>query len=456
MAQKDENVRQVTKRGGGQGSRGDQDQPAEIEVSITIHEEASTREERLKKLREEAPVQAQKVKPKIQKVPFMLRVREDTKFDKYYEPIVAPLGPFHHARKLQYEYAEKIKLKLAANFVKDSKQNDADLLKKVEDNINALRNCYDEEATKDYGDEFLAWMLFVDGCSTLEFIYKYDELENFQIKRDQVAFVEHDVFLLENQLPYQLLQLLMSSSQIHKELKKSIDDFVWRNSLAQNQNQQNPEAEPTHLLELLRTTMLGTSPSEKTKGTKLPHSFRNVQELQAAGIHFRPSNSNSLRSISFNSSLCHGIVHLPQIKVDDSTRPKFMNLIAYEMCPDFHNDFGVTSYICFLDSLIDHPDDVKHLRKKLILRNLLGNDEEVAQLFNEIGTDLVPNNDIYCSVQGKIEKHYSNWGNRVMAQFFHEHFSSPWTVVAFLGALLALGSSIVQTVYSVLGYHNNK
>ncbi|XP_008237052.1 PREDICTED: UPF0481 protein At3g47200-like [Prunus mume] len=453
MAQKDEKVRQVTKRGGGQGSRGDQDQRAEIEVSITIHEEASPREERLNKLREEAPpIQAEKVKPKIQRVPFMLR--QDTKFDKYYEPIVAALGPFHHARKPQYKYAEKIKLKLAANFVKDSKQNDADLLKKVEDNINALRNCYDEEATKDYGDEFLAWMLFVDGCSTLEFIYKYDELENFQIKRDQVAFVEHDMFLLENQLPYQLLQLLMSSSQIQKELKKSIDDFVRGNSLAQNQ--QNPEAEPTHLLELLRTTMLGTSSSEKTKGTKLPHSFRNVQELQAAGIQFRPSDSNSLRSISFNSSLCHGILYLPKIKVDDSTRPKFMNLIAYEMCPDFHNDFGFTSYISFLDSLIDHPDDVKHLRKKLILRNLLGKDEEVAQLFNEIGTDLVPNNDIYYSVKGKIEKHYSNWGNRVMAQFFHEHFSSPWTVVAFLGALLALGSSIVQTVYSVLGYHNNK
>ncbi|ONH90812.1 hypothetical protein PRUPE_8G075900 [Prunus persica] len=453
MAQKDENVRQVNKRGGGQGSRGDQDQPAEIEVSITIHEEASTREERLNKLREEAPpIQAEKVKPKIQRVPFMLR--QDTKFDKYYEPIVAALGPFHHTRKPKYEHAEKIKLKLAANFVKDSKQNDADLLKKVEDNINELRKCYDEEATKDYEDEFLAWMLFVDGCSTLEFIYKYDELENFQIKRDQVTFVEHDIFLLENQLPYQLLQLLMSSSQIHKKLKKSIDDFVWRNSLAQNQ--QNPEAKPTHLLELLRTTMLGTSPSEKTKGTKLPHSFRNVQELQAAGIHFRPSNSNSLRSISFISSLCHGILYLPQIKVDDSTRPKFMNLIAYEMCPDFHNDFGVTSYICFLDSLIDHPDDVKHLRKKLILQNFLGNDEEVAQLFNEIGTDLVPNDDIYYSVKDQIEKHYGNWGNRVMAQFFHEHFSSPWTVVAFLGALLALGSSIVQTVYSVLGYHNNK
>ncbi|CAB4320290.1 unnamed protein product [Prunus armeniaca] len=475
MAQKDENVRQDTKRGGGQGSRGDQDQPADIEVSITIHEEASTREERLKTLREEAPVPAEKVKPKIQKVPFMLRVRQDTKFDKFYEPIVAPLGPFHHARKPQYEYAEKIKLKLAANFVKDSKQNDADLLKKVEDNINELRKCYDEEATKEYDDEFLAWMLFVDGCSTLEFIYKYDELENFQIKRDQVAFVEHDIFLLENQLPYQLLQLLMSTSQIHKELKESIDEFVGRNSPAaapadqkrqnseeeeqRSQPGQDVEAEPTHLLELLRTTMLRSpnNESEIKEGTQRSHSFRNVQELQASGIHFKPSEGNSLRSIYFGSyHRFHGILHLPQIKVDDSTRPKFMNLIAYEMCPDFHNDFGVTSYICFLDSLIDQPDDVKHLRKKLILRNFLGNDEEVALLFNEIGTDLVPNNNIYSFVKDKIEKHYSNWGNRVMAQFFHEHFSSPWTGIAFLAALLALGSSVVQTVYSVLGYHNNK
>ncbi|XP_021804233.1 UPF0481 protein At3g47200-like [Prunus avium] len=279
------------------------------------------------------------------------------------------------------------------------------------------------------------------------------------------------MFLLENQLPYQLLQLLMSSSQIQEELKKSIDDVVWRNSpAAAHQNRQKQrsqpgqdvaipmEAEPTHLLELLRTTMLGR-PSPNNKDTKRSHSFRNVQELRATGIHFSPSDGNSLSSIYFNSSdLFRGILHLPQIKVDDSTRPKFMNLIAYEMWPDFHNDFGVTSYICLLDSLIDHPDDVKYLRKKRILRNLLGigNDEEVAQLFNEIGTDLVPNNDIYSSVKDKIEDHYDNWGNRVMAQFFHEHFSSPWCGIAFLGALLGVVSSIVQTVNSVLSYHNNK
>ncbi|GMY19170.1 upf0481 protein, partial [Fagus crenata] len=65
------------------------------------------------------------------------------------------------------------------------------------------------------------------------------------------------------------------------------------------------------------------------------------------------------------------------------------------MCPDFENNYGVTSYISFLDSLIDEANDVIELRKARILGNLLGSDQEVAQLFNEIGRDLVPNPEIY-------------------------------------------------------------
>ena len=51
---------------------------------------------------------------------------------------------------------------------------------------------------------------------------------------------------------------------------------------------------------------------------------------------------------------------LPPIIVDDSTRPKFLNLIAYEMCLDFENDFGITSYISFLDSLIDDAKESRN------------------------------------------------------------------------------------------------
>jgi hypothetical protein len=96
--------------------------------------------------------------------------------------------------------------------------------------------------------------------------------------------------------------------------------------------------------------------------------------------------------------------------VDDSTGPKFMNLIAYEMCLDFENDFGITSYISFLDSLIDEVNDVKDMRKAQVLHNFLGSDQEVADLFNAIGTDLVPNAEAYKDVKIQIQKYYETVG----------------------------------------------
>ncbi|KAK7818984.1 upf0481 protein [Quercus suber] len=116
------------------------------------------------------------------------------------------------------------------------------------------------------------------------------------------------------------------------------------------------------------------------------------------------------------------------------------------MCPDFENDYGVTSYISFLDSLIDEAKDVIDLRKEGILRNLLGSDEEVALVFNEIGTDLVPNPEIYRDVRSKIQKYHEKKRMTYINEVIHKHFSSPWTVVAFTAALFALILSIAQTV----------
>ncbi|TQE05996.1 hypothetical protein C1H46_008420 [Malus baccata] len=469
MSEKDENVvcmkkelsvTKVTKRGGGQASGGDQGQPAEIttteqtsEVVITIHEEAirTRRGEKLKKIWEVAEAaQKQNAEPKIQRVPIMLRDHKSFEPRVCFEPRVVALGPYHHGKE-KYEQAEKVKLLLTANFLKDSDQttNAETLLKKVGDEINDLRECYDEKATKDYDDEALAWMLFVDGCSTLEFMYKYEKLEEFKIKRDQVAFAEQDMFLLENQLPYRLLKWLIKKSKILQEVNASIEEFIGKHSEAPLDPA--TKRKPTHLLDLLRTRMVGCPPSPSTKsGRRSTDSFRNVQELQAAGIHFRCSKTNSLRDISFKLQFqCCGFLYLPKIKVDDSMMPKFMNMIAYEMCSDFQNDFEVTSYIGFLDSLIDHPDDVKHLRKKGIVRNLLGSDEEVAQLFNVIATDLVPNDEIYRNVKTQIEDHYKTKWKTWMAQFFHDHFNSPWTFLAFIGVLLGLGLSGIQTWYAV-------
>ncbi|KAM2227456.1 hypothetical protein ACFXTI_014260 [Malus domestica] len=428
----------------------------------------SSREERFERLREAPEAPDYSSNPKIQKVPFMLR--NSTTVEKYYEPRAVAIGPFHHGNP-RCELAEEFKLMLTKRFLKYTRQTVETLHQKVEKKIKELRECYAKEATQTYDDETLAWMLFLDGCSTLQFIHSFvdEELEELKIKRDQIAFAQQDLFLLENQVPYQVLELLMSSSNKHEELKKAIETYVQANIGApgkkqsekqeqkQSKNQEQKQSnvaitmeKPAHLLDLLRTRMLGPpkNPDKRAKDHSV-QSFRNVQELDAAGIHFTLSKSSLLGDISFVSQSFAGFLSLPAISVDDSTGPKFMNLIAYEMCPDFQNDFAVTSYISFLDALIDHADDVKELRSAGVLYNLLGSDKEVAKLFNEIGTDLVPNTDIYHDVKAEIEKHYKTKWKTWMSQFCHDHFRSPWTFLAFVGVLAALGLTGIQTWFAV-------
>ncbi|MFQ6648991.1 hypothetical protein Gotur_022235 [Gossypium turneri] len=99
---------------------------------------------------------------------------------------------------------------------------------------------------------------------------------------------------------------------------------------------------------------------------------------------------------------------MPRLLVDDSTASKFLNLVALEMCPDFKNDFEVSSYLCFMDTLIDSAEDVKELRVTGILHNYFGSDEEVANLFKKMSRDLVPDPKTYENVTNDIHKYCNN------------------------------------------------
>ena len=209
---------------------------------------------------------------------------------------------------------------------------------------------------------------------------------------------------------------------------------------------------PIHLLDRLRSTILGDCFPEKDR--KMPESgviveitHRNIQELKAAGIRLRKIDSRRPKDIEFSA----GKLRLPVIVVDDATAPTFLNLIAYEMCPDFQNDYGISSFVAFLDSLIDHPEDVKHLRKKGILQNALGSDEEVSALFNTISTDLVTNVGSYSEVTKAIEKHYRDKGKTWMYQAWSTYFRSPWSIIALLAAFVGLVLTFIQTWYSIKG-----
>ncbi|XP_052877569.1 UPF0481 protein At3g47200-like [Gossypium arboreum] len=223
------------------------------------------------------------------------------------------------------------------------------------------------------------------------------------------------------------------------------------NSLIASTTRKTPSQKSTNTVSLvlfLEFARRGFGEEESgTKRTKRHHSrtIGNVKELKKAGIWLEASKTSNLTDISFNHIFFFGKLQLPPISVDDST----MNLIAYEMCPDFENDFTVTSYMCFLDLLIDEAEDVKDLRDAGILYNGLGSDEEVAKLFNKMNTDLVPSPMIYSGVKEKIHNHCKNMWINHAAQAYHTYFRSPWTFLAFLGAFAALTFTALQTYYAM-------
>ncbi|GMN55504.1 hypothetical protein TIFTF001_024614 [Ficus carica] len=493
------------KKVGRVGSSSDDDQST---VIGDISHDEDELDERIRELKDLVEVENQQTTtlaqdqgnrppPKIQKVPFVLGDRK--KFEKYYEPRVVSVGPIHHG-KPNLRVAERYKLKLAAAFIKQSGKETRALYKMISNKIDQLKDYYHEDEHKKYDDKTLSRILFLDGCAVLQFIHDFyhGKLNEFMIKTDHIAFTQHDLFLLENQIPFEVLRLLMDLSEFRSKLKKSMGSFIRRNIMAPldyteklSIDMDNLDFIPIHLLDLLQhvSVLNNNNNNNNNKNKKKEQigsrsvaeidqqqqqqqqqqkkkkkkkkkkeqdgsgdnlSFRNVQELKAAGIDLKLSKTCSLADITFNSSFFTGWLNLPPMIVDDSTKPKFLNLIAYESCPDnFRTNYEVTSYISFLDSLIDHANDVKELRRPKILRNLLGSDEEVASLFNEIATDLVPNLELYKDVKSKIQKHYDNKWRTWMAEAYHDHFSSPWTILAFIAALVGLTLSGIQTWYGV-------
>ncbi|KAI9160055.1 hypothetical protein LWI28_004628 [Acer negundo] len=146
------------------------DRNAESGHQIFSEEEKKQLDSMAKALVEEAKVgQADDAKPKIQRVPFMLR--GNINFNKYFTPKVVSVGPYHY-EDTNLKIAKPIKLKLAARFIKETGVNQEALYLHIKKEIKNLRDCYDNEA-KDYPDSpGFSWWTVARFCSSYSFLLR--------------------------------------------------------------------------------------------------------------------------------------------------------------------------------------------------------------------------------------------------------------------------------------------
>lgn len=243
-------------------------------------------------------------------------------------------------------------------------------------------------------------------------------------------------------------------------------------------SQWQPDEEPAHLLQLLYFLFVGPHNIKGKSSSRrcghclsylatclkkfIPRKYKTVvaqgrrghylyysaKELKKVGIHFMSSQTIALMDVKFKSSYFHGTLKLPSITIDESTRSMLFNLVAFETSAAL-NPLRVTSYICFMDSLIDDADDVKELRSKGIIVNFHGPDQQVADLFNHMGRFLEPDTSVYNDVKREINEQCESIVKKWVAQWHQTYFQSPWAFIAVAAAAVGLALTATQTYYAM-------
>ncbi|XP_059655081.1 UPF0481 protein At3g47200-like [Cornus florida] len=426
-------------------------------------------------------------KPSIYKVP--IAVTDLNK--KAYRPQTVSFGPYHHGEG-PLKPMEEHKQRALLHFLKRSKKPLQLYVNSLAEVVQQLKDSYDclDKAWQENTDEFLQLMI-LDGCFMLEIlraaatlrmadndpIFSYvhgkvaDYADNdpiFSAHGDLyiMPYIKRDMLMLENQLPMLVLSRLLA---VQDEKAMEHEELV--NVLILNfcSLTKNKLGKCLHVLDVYRKSLLWGETPKKSRKT---HKFVNVKnwsicsssssgdedhdiirsasELNEAGIRFGKSESVSLKDISFHG----GKLRLPSIVVDDVTETLFLNLIAFER---YHVGIGneVTSYIFFMDSLIDTVRDVIHLNSKGIIQNAIGSDKAVTNLFNTLSKDVTPDpngslNEVHKEVTNYCSKRLHKW----RANLLHTYFTNPWAILSVIAAIFLFALTIVQTIYSVLGYYH--
>jgi hypothetical protein len=176
----------------------------------------------------------------------------------------------------------------------------------------------------------------------------------------------------------------------------------------------------------------------------------NAEKMSEAGIHFKKSSTDSLLDIHFQD----GALSMPYVEFDFLKEIMFLNLMAFErLHPSIGS--GVTSYVCFMDRVIDTGKDVELLKSEKIIDCVLGSDEELAKLFNNNLNKVGQMSTLsrLHGVQRQVNEHCIKPWNKWRATLIQTYFSNPWVFISLVAAVILLGATLLQTTYTVMPYY---
>ncbi|KFK39903.1 hypothetical protein AALP_AA3G303800 [Arabis alpina] len=403
---------------------------------------------------------------------------------KAYEPKIVSIGPYHHGKEhlnLIQQHKRRF-LKFFMSKMQEKGTDPQDLVRAVSRLEDDIRLSYSEDLGLD--SKNLVKMMVLDGCFILTLFLVvsgkvvYTNLDDPIFRMPWILpSIRADLLLLENQVPYVLLQTLFETSKLGTTCttlnKIAFEFFDYSIHKPEEFWEKHYSLEAKHLLDLIRNTFVPdlskrsikesylTIPccSEGRQNSSSKSSLNDngflgfvlsAKKLHLRGIKFKPrTNTDSILDIRFSN----GVLHIPPVVMDDFTATVFLNCVAFEqLYADSSNH--ITSYVAFMACLINEESDAAFLSERRILENYFGTEDEISRFYKSIGKDVAL--DLEKSYLAKVFEgvnEYTSKGFHVYcAEFVHTHFDSPWTFASSFAALLLLMFAAMQVFFAAYSY----
>ncbi|KAH0888051.1 hypothetical protein HID58_050480 [Brassica napus] len=313
------------------------------------------------------------------------------------------------------------------------------------------RNCYAEDIR--LGCDDFVKMLTVEASFLVELLMRsqFDVNSGMEDriygKQNMIGDVNHDIMLLENQLPYFVVEGMFGllhvdyrrglpplSRIIHNHFKKfwmSIPSF----------SRSISDSEICHLVDLLRSIHLPLNKQGRIDSTL------SAKKIHNAGVKLKPADINTC---SLDISFTNGVLTIPKIKISDITEALYRNIILFEQCHRL--DAYFFHYMRFLSCFLRSPMDAELFIGNGIVVIRRGNAEDISRLFTTILKEATQISysgfyyqTVYENLQGFCNRPWNKWKATLRRDYFH----NPWSAASVAAAVFLLLMTFIQALCSI-------
>ncbi|XP_011032900.1 PREDICTED: UPF0481 protein At3g47200-like [Populus euphratica] len=388
-----------------------------------------------------------------------------------YTPRVISIGPFHGgSENLQpmeiqkQRYLKEFCKRLRGITREEVQESLNELLSTIEDHKDEIKRCYAVN-TVDFpcdDDKFVKMILF-DAVFIFELFLKNEEdkRDNRRYQDDFIigkpwlrAAIQRDLILLENQLPFFILEKLYRLAiDERKPNYLSFLDLSCRYFKKYGRNKAKPNEtnhyEALHFTDLVRHFLSFKHPQLESPDGKQIKNLYSATMLHQAGIKFKPLPDECLLDIRAwkqdENPVKKGELHMPPLEIDSSTECLFRNLMALEQCHYPRQEF-ICRYVKLLDFLVDVEKDVDLLIENKVIVSRLGDSKAVAELINKLCLEIVEVTSGYDALSQLLNDYYESSWNKNKAYLVSVYFHNVWIGTGTVIGLIILAITVTRFI----------